>query len=220
MYVLVLIAFLVALAAQINVKSTFSKYRDVRNRSGLTGEMAARKILDDNGLFNIQIEHISGELTDHFDPKAGVIRLSDSVYNIPSAAAVGVAAHEAGHAVQHATDYAPMRLRSAVIPMTQIGSYLSYQLVLIGLIVGLTPLIDVGILLFTAVVFFQLVTLPVEFNASRRALTTLEHSNMLDSEELAQSKSVLRAAALTYVAALFVSLMNLVRLLAIRGRRN
>ncbi|MCI5815912.1 zinc metallopeptidase [Ruminococcus sp.] len=219
-YGFVLIGFLIALLAQWNVQSTYSKYKKVQNARGLTGAMAARQILDQNGLYHVRIEPISGELTDHFDPRTNVVRLSDSVYNSSSVAAVGVAAHEVGHAIQYAQDYAPMRLRAAIIPATQIGSTLSYPLVLLGLFFGATPLMDLGILLFSLVVLFQLVTLPVEFNASRRALKTLESSYILDSDEVRQSGKVLTAAALTYVAALATALLNLMRLIAIRGRRD
>lgn len=219
-YGFVLIGFLIALLAQWNVQSTYSKYKKVQNARCLTGAMAARQILDQNGLYHVRIEPISGELTDHFDPRTNVVRLSDSVYNSSSVAAVGVAAHEVGHAIQYAQDYAPMRLRAAIIPATQIGSTLSYPLVLLGLFFGATPLMDLGILLFSLVVLFQLVTLPVEFNASRRALKTLESSYILDSDEVRQSGKVLTAAALTYVAALATALLNLMRLIAIRGRRD
>ena len=219
-YGFVLIGFLIALLAQWNVQSTYSKYKKVQNARGLTGAMAARQILDQNGLYHVRIEPISGELTDHFDPRTNVVRLSDSVYNSSSVAAVGVAAHEVGHAIQYAQDYAPMRLRAAIIPATQIGSTLSYPLVLLGLFFGATPLMDLGILLFSLVVLFQLVTLPVEFNASRRALKTLESSYILDSDEVRQSGKVLTAAALTDVAALATALLNLMRLIAIRGRRD
>ena len=219
-YGFVLIGFLIALLAQWNVQSTYSKYKKVQNARGLTGAMAARQILDQNGLYHVRIEPISGELTDHFEPRTNVVRLSDSVYNSSSVAAVGVAAHEVGHAIQYAQDYAPMRLRAAIIPATQIGSTLSYPLVLLGLFFGATPLMDLGILLFSLVVLFQLVTLPVEFNASRRALKTLESSYILDSDEVRQSGKVLTAAALTYVAALATALLNLMRLNAIRGRRD
>ena len=219
-YGFVLIGFLIALLAQWNVQSTYSKYKKVQNARGLTGAMAARQILDQNGLYHVRIEPISGELTDHFDPRTNMVRLSDSVYNSSSVAAVGVAAHEVGHAIQYAQDYAPMRLRAAIIPATQIGSTLSYPLVLLGLFFGAVPLMDLGILLFSLVVLFQLVTLPVEFNASRRALKTLESSYILDSDEVRQSGKVLTAAALTYVAALATALLNLMRLIAIRGRRD
>lgn len=219
-YGFVLIGFLIALLAQWNVKSTYSKYKKIHNSRGITGAMVARQILDQNGLYHVRIESVSGELTDHFDPRTNVVRLSDGVYNSTSVAAVGVAAHEVGHAIQYAQEYAPMRLRAAIIPATQIGSTLSYPLVVLGVIFQALPLIDLGILLFSLVVLFQLVTLPVEFNASRRALNTLESSHILDSNEVSQSGKVLTAAALTYVAALATALLNLLRLIAIRGNRD
>ena len=218
-YGFVLIGFLIALLAQWNVQSTYSKYKKVQNARGLTGAMAARQILDQNGLYHVRIEPISGELTDHFDPRTNVVRLSDSVYNSSSVAAVGVAAHEVGHAIQYAQDYAPMRLRAAIIPATQIGSTLSYPLVLLGLFFGATPLMDLGILLFSLVVLFQLVTLPVEFNASRRALAAIEQNGILTDEERTGARKTLTAAALTYVAATAVSLAQLLRLLTIFGGR-
>lgn len=219
-YGFVLIGFFIALLAQWNVKSTYSKYQKVFNSRGITGAMAARQILDQNGLYHVRIESVSGELTDHFDPRTNVVRLSNGVYNGTSVAAVGVAAHEVGHAIQYAQEYAPMRFRAAIIPATQIGSTLSYPLVVLGLIFGALPLVDLGIMLFSLVVLFQLVTLPVEFNASRRALNTLESSHILDSDEVRQSGKVLTAAALTYVAALATALLNLLRLIAIRGNRD
>lgn len=219
-YGFVLIGFFIALLAQWNVKSTYSKYQKVFNSRGITGAMAARQILDQNGLYHVRIESVSGELTDHFDPRTNVVRLSNGVYNGTSVAAVGVAAHEVGHAIQYAQEYAPMRFRAAIIPATQIGSTLSYPLVVLGLIFGALPLVDLGIMLFSLVVLFQLVTLPVEFNASRRALNTLESSHILDSDEVRQSGKVLNAAALTYVAALATALLNLLRLIAIRGNRD
>ena len=167
---LVLISFLVAMWASFNVSSTYKKFSKVNNSRGYTADEIARKILDDNGLSNVSIERISGNLTDHYDPRSNVVRLSDSVYGKTSVAAIGVAAHECGHAVQHAQGYAPMQIRSAVIPLTQIGSQLAYPLVLIGLIFSsMQFLVPIGIWLFVAVVFFQLITLPVEFNASSRA---------------------------------------------------
>lgn len=222
-YWLVIIPVIVAMIASANVKSTYNKYEKIRNSRGLTGAMAARQILDANGLQNIRIEHISGNLSDHFDPRSNVVRLSDSTYDSPSVAAVGVAAHEVGHAIQHARDYSPMKLRSAIIPVTNIGSTLSYPLVLIGLVfhsyLG-DMLINLGIILFLAVVVFQFATLFVEFNASARAMETLESHHILEGDELKSSKKVLTAAALTYVAALFTALMNLLRLLMIANRRN
>lgn len=222
-YWLVLIPVIVAMLASANVNSTYKKYERVRNSRGLTGEMAARKILDANGLYNVRIEHISGSLSDHFDPRSNVVRLSDSTYASSSVAAVGVAAHEVGHAIQYAKGYTPMKIRSAVIPLTNIGSSLSYPLVILGLVFHSALgdfLINAGIILFLAVVVFQFATLFVEFNASSRAMKTLENDHILEGDELSMSRKVLTAAALTYVAALFTAIVNLLRLLLIAGRRN
>ena len=208
---LVVPALLIALIAQIQVKSAFSRYARVRCTSGLTGAQAAQRILQANGITDVRIEHISGKLTDHFDPQAKVIRLSDEVY--------GVAAHEAGHAVQYATDYAPIRIRAAIIPATRIGSNLSWPLLIAGLIFNWSVLVWAGILLFGLVTVFQLVTLPVEFNASRRALAAIESRNLLTDDELRGARSVLRAAAMTYVAALLVSFAQLLRLIILYGNR-
>lgn len=211
-------AIIFSLIAQGMVKSAFSKFSRVRNGRGFTGADAARAILDSNGLSNVRIERVSGELTDHYDPRANVIRLSDSVYGSDSVAAVGVAAHEAGHAVQYAEGYAPIKLRNAIIPVTQFGSSLSTPLVVLGIIFSWDFLITAGILLFCAVVFFQAVTLPVEFNASGRALRILREGNFMEDDELKGAKSVLTAAALTYVAALVSALLSLARLLLLRNR--
>lgn len=213
-------ALIFSLIAQLMVKGAFSKYSGVRNSRGYTGADAARAILDRNGLSYIRIEHINGELTDHYDPGANVIRLSDSVYNNDSVAAVGVAAHEAGHAVQYAEGYGPIKVRSAIIPMTQFGSNLSTPLVIFGIIFSSNVLITAGILLFCTVVLFQAITLPVEFNASGRALKVLREEHFLDDDEMKGAKSVLTAAALTYVAAMFSALASLARLLLIRNRNN
>ncbi len=213
-------ALIFSLIAQLIVKGTFSKYSGVRNSRGYTGADAARAILDRNGLSYIRIEHINGELTDHYDPGANVIRLSDSVYNNDSVAAVGVAAHEAGHAVQYAEGYGPIKVRSAIIPITQFGSNLSTPLVILGIIFSSNVLITAGILLFCTVVLFQAITLPVEFNASGRALKVLREEHFLDDDEMKGAKSVLTAAALTYVAAMFSALASLARLLLIRNRNN
>ena len=213
-------ALIFSLIAQLMVKGAFSKYSGVRNSRGYTGADAARAILDRNGLSYIRIEHINGELTDHYDPSANVIRLSDSVYNNDSVAAVGVAAHEAGHAVQYAEGYGPIKVRSAIIPITQFGSNLSTPLVILGIIFSSNVLITAGILLFCTVVLFQAVTLPVEFNASGRALKVLREEHFLDDDEMKGAKSVLTAAALTYVAAMFSALASLARLLLIRNRNN
>lgn len=216
---LVLPALFVAMWAQGRVSSTFSRYQQVRSYSGMTGEQVARQILDDNGLFNVRVERIAGSLTDHYDPRAQVVRLSEGVYGSESIAAIGVAAHETGHAVQHATHYAPLSIRTAIIPITNFGSRLSFPLLLIGLVMGSQNLVDFGILLFSLVTVFQLVTLPVEFNASSRALRTLESHNILMGDELAGAKKVLSAAALTYVAALIVSAAQLLRLVLLFGNR-
>ena len=213
-------ALIFSLIAQLMVKGAFSKYSGVRNSRGYTGADAARAILDRNGLSYIRIEHINGELTDHYAPSANVIRLSDSVYNNDSVAAVGVAAHEAGHAVQYAEGYGPIKVRSAIIPITQFGSNLSTPLVILGIIFSSNVLITAGILLFCTVVLFQAITLPVEFNASGRALKVLREEHFLDDDEMKGAKSVLTAAALTYVAAMFSALASLARLLLIRNRNN
>lgn len=218
-WILLIISMIIALAAQLNVRSTYKKYSSVLNSRGITGFDAARRILDDSGLYHIRIERIGGELTDHYDPKAEVLRLSQNVYSGSSIAAVGVAAHEAGHALQHAEQYGPIKARNAIVPVAQIGSSGSWLLIMLGLIFGSVGLIDVGIILFGAVVVFQLVTLPVEFNASSRAMACITQSGMLEADEADKSKKVLNAAALTYVAALATSILQLVRLLMIRGRR-
>lgn len=223
-YLLVIPAIIFALIAQIKVKTTFNRYSSEHNQHGYTAKEVARQILDDNGLQNISIEYISGELTDHYDPSANVIRLSESVYSSTSVAAIGVAAHEVGHAIQHAKGYAPIKVRQAIIPITRIGSSIAVPLVLVGMLfAALDWLIPVGIFLYTGVVFFQAVTLPVEFNASNRALKTLDENLILYKDEVKMAKKVLSAAAMTYVAAMFSSLMSLLRLIVIvnnsRGRR-
>lgn len=210
---LVLPAVIFALWAQFNVKSTFSKYSRIASRSGMTGFDSARRILDANGLGDVRIAHVSGDLTDHYNPTDNTIYLSDSVYGSNSAAAIGVAAHEAGHAVQHATGYTPIKIRSAIIPITNIGSNLAMPLIILGIILSFPTLAYIGVAAFGLSTLFQLVTLPVEFDASGRALKALEGS--LDGDDLASARNVLRAAALTYVAALAVSLVNLLRLLII-----
>lgn len=212
-------AIIFSIVAQVMVKSAFSEYSKVRNSRGLTGADAAREILDRNGLTNVRIEHISGSLTDHYDPKVNVIRLSDDVYGSATVAAVGVAAHEAGHAVQYAEGYYPIKIRNAIIPVTRFGSSLSTPLVILGLALSSDFLITAGILLFCAVVLFQAITLPVEFNASGRALKTLRSSHFLEDDEMKGARSVLTAAAMTYVAAMLSALLSLVRLLVISGRR-
>lgn len=216
---LLLLSIAFSLIAQGLVQLYFKKYSKVLNSRGITGADAARAILDRNGLSNVRIERVSGTLTDHYDPTANVIRLSDGVYDSSTVAAVGVAAHEAGHAVQYGVGYAPIKLRSAIIPVTQIGAKLTTPLVLLGIMFSLNSLIDLGIIVFCAVVIFQAVTLPVEFNASGRALTILRDSYILEGDELDGARKVLIAAALTYVAALVSALISLLRLLALRSRR-
>ncbi len=218
--ILVIPAMLIAMWAQMRVKTTFARYSRIRTLDGLTGAQAARRILDANGLTHIRIEAVPGSLTDHYDPRQKVVRLSQDVYGSATVAAVGVAAHETGHALQHAESYEPLRIRNTIIPVTNLGSQLSIPMVLIGYIMGFQPLVSIGILLFSLVTVFQLITLPVEFNASRRALDTLERYNMVTEQEHTGVRSVLFAAALTYVAALIVSLANLLRLILLFGNRN
>lgn len=217
--VLVMPAILFALWAQAQVSGTFEKFSKVRTMRGLTGAQAAEAVLRAGGVYDVRIERVSGNLTDHFDPRAKVIRLSDSVYDSPSVAAVGVAAHEAGHAVQHAQDYFPIKVRSAIIPVTQVGSSLALPLIIIGLVLSSLNLVYLGIAFFGLSTVFQAVTLPVEFDASRRAIATLGSEGLLSQEELPGAKKTLRAAALTYVAALAVSLAQLLRLLLLFGGR-
>ncbi len=216
--VLVMPAILFSLWAQTKVNSTFSKYQRVRCYSGYTGAQIARRILDENGLQHVRVERIAGNLTDHYDPRTQVVRLSDSVYNNPSVAAVGVAAHETGHAVQHATGYGPLVIRNSIIPLTNFGSKLSMPLILLGILLNSSGLIDLGIIAFSMATLFQLITLPVEFNASSRAMRTLSNG-MMSEDELYGTKKVLTAAALTYVAALMVSAMQLLRLVVLANRR-
>ena len=217
---IVLPALIISAWAQIKVSTTFNKYAKLYSKRGMTGADAARRILDSHGLHDVKVEHIRGQLTDHYDPRKNVIRLSDAVYGSVSAAAIGVAAHEAGHAVQHAEGYFPLRVRSAVIPATRFGSMLSIPLFFIGLILASPALLLAGIALYSLVAIFQLVTLPVEFNASARAIRVLRSSGMLSEEELSASKKVLTAAALTYVAALLTSLLTLLRLIVLAGGSN
>lgn len=217
-WILVIPATLIALWAQIKVKSTFNKYNKFKTSRGNTASMVTRQILDRNGLYNVNIEHVRGNLTDHYDPRRNVIRLSDSVYNSTSVGAIGVAAHEAGHAVQYAEHYVPIKIRAALIPITTIGSNVAIPLAFIGLWMRSDLLINIGIILFLAVVLFQLVTLPVEFNASSRAIKTLDSDSLLNGEELSGAKKVLTAAALTYVAALIVAIANLLRLILLKNR--
>ena len=215
--VLVVPAILLGLWAQARVQSTYARYSQVRAVRGITADQVARRILDANGLRDVSIRRIAGSLTDHYDPRERVVRLSETVYGSPSIAAIGVAAHEVGHAVQHATGYAPLKLRTAIVSVTNIGSTLSMPLILIGILLNSSRLALVGVALFGLVAVFQLVTLPVEFNASSRALATLDGMDILGREELGGARQVLTAAALTYVAALIQSLAQLLRLLLLVG---
>jgi Zn-dependent membrane protease YugP len=227
--ILVLIpAMIFAFWAQIKVNSTFKKYEKIYNRRGLTGADAARAVLDQAGLYHVRVERVHGHLTDHYDPRENVIRLSDATYASRGIAALGVAAHEAGHAVQHAEGYAPIKLRTAIIPLTRVGSMLAMPLFIIGMLVAGgsylggsigTGFMLTGILFFSFSTLFQLVTLPTEFNASSRAMKALEDGGILASDELPAAKATLSAAAMTYVAALASSLASLLRLILIFNRR-
>lgn len=217
---IVLPALIISVWAQINVSTTFNKYSQIKTKRNITGAEAARRVLDANGLTDVKIEHIGGDLTDHYDPRDNVIRLSNSVYANTSAAAVGVACHEAGHAIQHATGYSAIKLRSTIIPVTRFGSALAMPIFFVGLIMAADVLLLAGIALYSLVAFFQLVTLPVEFNASSRAIESIEGSRILDNDEIEASRKVLKAAALTYVAALLSSLLTLLRLLVLANGRS
>lgn len=221
-YSLVLIGLLLCLAASARVRSTYAKYGRVRSRSGLTGREAAEQILRSAGIYDVRIEHVSGNLTDHFDPGNRVLRLSDATYQSASVAAVGVAAHECGHAIQHSRGYAPLKIRSAIVPVANFGSAIAWPLILLGLLFNSRSsylLIQIGILAFSFAVLFQLVTLPVEFNASRRAVQILGESGMLLPNELSMTKKVLRAAALTYVAGAASAILQLLRIILLTGGR-
>lgn len=218
-YILVIIGALISAAASAYVRSSFQRFSKRANRRGMTSQQVAEQILRNAGIYDVKIDRIRGSLTDHYSPKEKVLRLSDSVYNSTSVAAIGVAAHECGHAIQHSVGYAPLKLRSAAVPIANIGSALSWPLLLIGILMGLTGLAQAGVFLFTFVVLFQLITLPVEFNASRRALAILEDTNTLSGDELQGAHKVLRSAALTYVAALLSSVLQLLRMM-ILARNN
>lgn len=221
-YSLVLIGVALCLLASSRVNSVFRRYSSVRSRSGMTGREAAEKILRANGIYDVTVRHIPGNLTDHYDPRNKTLGLSDATYGSASVAAIGVAAHECGHAVQHATGYAPLKFRGALVPAANFGSAIAWPLILIGLVINSNSallFIDLGILLFSAAVLFQIVTLPVEFNASNRAVNALEKSGMLYPEEIRQTKAVLGAAALTYVASAASAILQLLRLIIIGGRR-
>ena len=216
-YVLIILAFLISALVSAKMNATFSKYSKVRSYCGMTGAQAAQRILSSAGIYDVRIEYVSGKLTDHYDPSNKVLRLSDAVYGNTSIAAIGVAAHECGHAVQHARNYVPLSVRSAIVPVANFGSQLSWPLFLAGLIFSFRPLLMIGILLFCAALLFQIVTLPVEFNASARALRMLDETGIMGRQEIRGTKKVLRAAAMTYVAAVIGSLLQLLRLLILSG---
>lgn len=221
-YFLVLIGVVLSLLASGRVKSTFAKYSQVRNSRGLTGAQAAEQVLRTAGIYDVRIEHVGGNLTDHYDPRTKVLRLSDSVYGQTSVAAVGVAAHECGHAIQHAKGYAPLKLRSTLVPVANFGSKLAWPLIIFGLFISGESsriLINAGIIAFLGAVLFQLITLPVEFNASNRAIRMIADSGMMYGEEIQGAKKVLSAAALTYVASAATAILQLLRILILTGGR-
>ena len=218
--ILVVPALIIAGIAQINVKKTYSSMARIANKKNLTGAQAAAMVLSNYGINNVKIELGRGKLSDHYDPRSNVIRLSPEVYSGSSIAAVGIACHEAGHAAQHAQNYIPIKVRNAILPVANIGSTVGFYLAIFGYFLGYSLLIDIGIILFASVTVFQLVTLPIEFNASRRAISVISERNMLYEDEIPKAKKVLSAAAMTYVASLLVSVMSLLRLiLRTRNRR-
>lgn len=219
--ILVLIGVVLSMAASAKVNSTYAKFSRVRSMTGMTGAEAARQLLNSQGIYDVQIRHVSGNLTDHYDPRTKIVNLSDAVYDSTSVAAIGVAAHECGHAMQDYEAYAPLKLRGAIVPVVNIGAQLSWPMILLGLFFGGlgSPLINVGILLFSLSVIFQLITLPVEFNASSRAVRLLNSMGILRGEEVGYTKQVLGAAALTYVAAAAGSILQLLRLVILFGGR-
>ncbi len=217
---LLIVGMLLSLAASAKLKSVFATYSKIRSRSGLTGAQTAQRILQAAGIRDVEVVPIQGQLTDHYDPRTRKVCLSQSSYQQTSLAAVGVAAHECGHAIQHHVGYAPLNLRSAIVPIANIGSSLSWPIFVAGLLFSMQPLLTAGIFLFSAAVIFQLVTLPVEYNASSRALVMLEDTGVLAAEETRGAKKVLSAAALTYVAALASSILQLLRLIVLAGGRN
>ena len=222
-YILVSIGAVLCMIASSVVNSTFKKYSGIRSMSGLSGREAAEKILRHNGIFDVTVEHVPGDLTDHYDPRHKVLRLSDATYNATSVAAIGVAAHECGHAIQHATGYSPLSIRGALVPIANFGSQLAWPLIIIGIFLnGNTGMliINAGIICFSAAVLFQLITLPVEFNASRRAVVQIGETGILGDDELVHTKKVLKAAAMTYVASAVAGILQLLRLILIAKRND
>lgn len=221
-YMLVLIGVVICLAASAKMRSTFSRYSRIRNHSGMTGREAAEQVLHRAGIYDVRVEHVSGNLTDHYDPRSKVLRLSDATYGSASVAAVGVAAHECGHAIQHATGYAPLAFRSALVPVANFGSTIAWPLILIGLLFNSQSsvlFLNLGILAFSLAVLFQIVTLPVEFNASSRAICMLSGNGMLYEDEVQATRKVLTAAALTYVAGAASAILQLLRIILISNSR-
>jgi len=218
-YILILIAAVISMIASIRVKTTYKKYSKVYSSSGMTSEQVAEKMLHDAGIFDVGIEVVGGNLTDHYSPKDKKLCLSDTVYGSNSVAAIGVAAHECGHAIQDKEGYAPLNLRSVSVPVANFGSKLSVPIIILGFFLNHQGLIDIGIILFSLVVLFQIITLPVEFNASKRALSTLEGDGILIGEEYDGAKKVLTAAAMTYVAAMITAILQLLRFIALSQSR-
>lgn len=216
---LIIVGMLLCLAASGNVSATYRKYNKIENARGMTASEVAERILKGAGISDVRIERIEGELTDHYDPKNKVVRLSEGVYYSTSVAAIGVAAHECGHVLQHYNGYLPIRVRNAIVPVVNFGSNLSWPLILLGVLFGLTRLVDVGIILFTLVLLFQIVTLPVEFNASKRAIGVIRDTGILCGDEITGAKKVLNAAALTYVAGVIATALQVLRLFLLFGRR-
>ncbi|MCI8575928.1 MAG: zinc metallopeptidase [Lachnospiraceae bacterium] len=217
--ILVLIGAGLSMWTSWGVKSTYSRYSQVRSMTGMTGAQVAQTILRSQGIYDVTVQSVAGQLTDHYDPRSKTVNLSQAVYGQSSVAAIGVAAHECGHAIQDNVGYSPLRLRAAFVPLANLGSNLSWPLILIGLFIGMTPFIEIGIWMFVLAVLFQLITLPVEFNASRRAVGILEQSGILQGQEIASTRKVLRAAAMTYVAAAAASILQLLRLVILFGGR-
>ena len=217
--ILVVPALIISLIAQVNVKKAYSSMAKLQNKKRLTGAEAALRVLQFYGINNVQVQMTQGKLTDHYDPRVNVIRLSPEVYSGSSIASVGIACHEAGHAAQHAQNYAPIKMRNAVLPVANIGSSAGFTIAILGYFMGLEIVVNIGVILFAAVVLFQLITLPVEFNASSRALKVIGETNMLYEDEIPKARKVLRAAAMTYVASLLVSVMSLIRLILRTNRR-
>ena len=219
--ILVIPAMILAAWAQFKVKSTYNKFSKVSNNKGITGAYAAQAVLTHYGITDVRIEQVSGKLTDHFDPKAKVIRLSQGVYGSTTIAAVGIACHEAGHAAQHAQNYAPIKIRNSLVPVCNIGSTLGIPLAILGYFLGFEPLVSIGLLLYAAIALFQVVTLPVELNASKRAMKVIDETGLLYDDEQGGAKKVLTAAAMTYIASMLVAIANLLRLiLRFSNRRN